>query len=188
MEAHNVNSTTAANGRFLRLDLIEYQAADASFHKWEAAQRNIASVAALVVATLRPGNKIILVKQFRPPIGAYALELPAGLVDPGEDILAAAVRELKEETGYTGKPIWQTGPCASSAGLSGELVSTVFMDIDATSSDNINPTQNLQDNEDIQVLVEPMSALPAIFADAVVKGLVIDSRLAVWAAANGMRW
>ncbi|AMB99674.1 ADP-ribose diphosphatase [Aerococcus urinaehominis] len=45
-------------------------------------------------------DKIILVKQYRKAIDRAILEVPAGLVDPGEDWLAAAQRELEEETGY----------------------------------------------------------------------------------------
>ena len=40
--------------------------------------------------------------QFRPPIEKLSIELPAGLIDPGESAGEAALRELKEETGYTG--------------------------------------------------------------------------------------
>lgn len=45
---------------------------------------------------------MLLQKQFRPPIGKVTIEIPAGLVDEGESAAEAAVRELKEETGYVG--------------------------------------------------------------------------------------
>ena len=48
------------------------------------------------------GPEIILQKQFRPPINKVTIEVPAGLVDAGETAEQAAVRELKEETGYVG--------------------------------------------------------------------------------------
>ncbi len=41
-----------------------------------------------------------MVTQFRPPVAAYTIELPAGLIDAGETVEEAGVRELKEETGY----------------------------------------------------------------------------------------
>lgn len=47
-----------------------------------------------------PG-KIVLVRQYRFPLGQELYELPAGLIDCGEDAKAAAVREMQEETGYT---------------------------------------------------------------------------------------
>lgn len=49
------------------------------------------------------GPEIILQKQYRPPIDKVMIEVPAGLVDEGETAEQAAVRELKEETGYVGK-------------------------------------------------------------------------------------
>lgn len=50
-------------------------------------------------------DKVVLIRQFRYPLGGYVYELPAGLVDPGEDYHTAAVRELKEETGLLLEPI-----------------------------------------------------------------------------------
>ena len=44
-------------------------------------------------------DKLVLIKQFRYPINDYIYEFPAGLVEPGEDMLKAAVREIYEETG-----------------------------------------------------------------------------------------
>ena len=45
---------------------------------------------------------LVLQKQFRPPVGKVCIEIPAGLLDAGEDASACAVRELKEETGFVG--------------------------------------------------------------------------------------
>ena len=43
---------------------------------------------------------MLLQKQFRPPVNRVTIEAPSGLIDEGEDICTAALRELKEETGY----------------------------------------------------------------------------------------
>lgn len=48
------------------------------------------------------GPEVLLQKQFRPPVGRVCIEVPAGLVDAGESAEEAAVRELREETGFVG--------------------------------------------------------------------------------------
>jgi 8-oxo-dGTP pyrophosphatase MutT (NUDIX family) len=55
------------------------------------------------------GPEILLQKQYRPPLGKVVIEIPAGLVDAGESAEQAAVRELKEETGYVGT-VAETSP------------------------------------------------------------------------------
>lgn len=55
------------------------------------------------VVALTPLRELVLVRQFRHGVDAFSLELPGGMVDAGEDPLAAGLRELREETGYAGK-------------------------------------------------------------------------------------
>ena len=49
-------------------------------------------------------DKVVLIRQYRYPLGDYVYEFPAGLVEPGEDMLSAATREMHEETGLTFTP------------------------------------------------------------------------------------
>lgn len=77
------------------------------------------------------GPEILLQKQFRPPLNKVVIEVPAGLIDAGETAEEAAIRELKEETGYIGTVI-ETSPVmfngtssSSSAGFRNILILTV---------------------------------------------------------------
>ncbi|MFP4352595.1 MAG: NUDIX hydrolase [Puniceicoccaceae bacterium] len=54
------------------------------------------------VVALTPRRELVLVRQFRHGVDALSLELPGGMVDAGEDPLAAGLRELREETGFAG--------------------------------------------------------------------------------------
>lgn len=54
------------------------------------------------VIALTPDGRLILVRQFRYGIDEFSLEIPGGVIDPGEDPVVAGQRELREETGYVG--------------------------------------------------------------------------------------
>jgi len=56
---------------------------------------------AVVILPLLPDGRVLLERQFRYPNGQVFIEFPAGKIDPGEEHLACAKRELEEETGYT---------------------------------------------------------------------------------------
>ena len=58
-----------------------------------------------VMAALTEDKKLVMVRQYRKPAGKVMLEVPAGKIDKGEKPLEAAVRELKEETGYTAEKV-----------------------------------------------------------------------------------
>jgi 8-oxo-dGTP pyrophosphatase MutT (NUDIX family) len=68
------------------------------------------------ILALTPGGRIAIVRQYRPALEAFAWELPAGLVDPGEDPVESARRELFEETGLAARSIHRlaaNSPCTS---------------------------------------------------------------------------
>jgi len=53
-----------------------------------------------MIIPMLPGRRLVMERQYRYPIGEVMLEFPAGKLDPGEDHLVTAQRELLEETGY----------------------------------------------------------------------------------------
>ena len=161
MRPEIVKTTELAAGRFLRLDLLEYTDSKGVARKWEAAQRQKAQAAVYILAVLKPSNRLVVLRQFRVPIDAYCIECPAGLIDDGEEPSVAAIRELKEETGYVGTIEWQSGPTCSSAGMTGEMVTIFRMSVDETLPENKTPQQHLDDGEEIDVNLIPLNKLEA---------------------------
>lgn len=95
-------------------------------------------------------GKIVLVRQYRYPVGGYVYEFPAGLVEPGENVQEAAVREMYEETGLTlelipsefGRPFFTTD------GMTDESCCLVF-----GHCRGIPTSEHQEDSEDIQVIL-----------------------------------
>jgi len=88
---------------------------------WEYVSRTRGVTAAVILAV--DEDHVILVEQYRVPLGAQSLELPAGLVgdeEAGEEIAAAAIRELEEETGYRAERMVDLGRFHASPGMSSE--------------------------------------------------------------------
>ena len=96
-------------------------------------------------------DKVVLVRQYRYPIGSYVYEFPAGLVEPGENLIEAGVREMYEETGLTFTPVdagCYTKPFFTTVGMTDESCGTVFGYCSG------QPTNSHQESsEDIQVII-----------------------------------
>ena len=96
-------------------------------------------------------DKVVLVRQFRYPINDYVYEFPAGLVEPGEDMLEAGIREMKEETGLEFRPVDGGSYCRpffTTVGMTDESCGTVFGYCSGTPT-----TAGQEGTEDIQVVL-----------------------------------
>ena len=89
--------------------------------RWEFVSRTRGVSAAVILAV--DEGRVILVEQYRVPLGKKCLELPAGLIgdeEEGEDVHEAALRELEEETGYRAERMIDLGRFHASPGMSSE--------------------------------------------------------------------
>ena len=93
----------------------------------------------------------IMVRQFRHGTGEISLEFPAGMVDPGEDPLHAAIRELKEETGYKASKMTLIGTASPNCAFMNNTNYTYYAEGLEKVSD-----QELDDNEAIEVVLVPI--------------------------------
>ena len=160
-----------AGSKFLSFYEMEAVHRDGSSSPYYMASRNDdGSSLTAVTHTVHPNgvtiyslleDKVVLVRQYRYPLGGYVYEFPAGLVEPGEDIDAAAVREMYEETGLVFAPIASpfSRPYFSSVGMTDESCCLVFGRCQGT------PTSIHQENtEDIQVVLADRAECRRILA------------------------
>ncbi|MBF2735290.1 MAG: NUDIX hydrolase [Betaproteobacteria bacterium AqS2] len=90
------------DGGFIRLEKDAVALPDGA----EASRYVVRHCGAVAIAALTPAGGIVLVRQYRYPVGRHMLEIPAGKLEAGEEPLACAQRELLEETGY-GAASWE---------------------------------------------------------------------------------
>ncbi|RIA96625.1 NUDIX hydrolase domain-like protein [Glomus cerebriforme] len=136
------NVKKLGNGSWLELQEIEYIDPNAKVtRKWEFCKRKNSSTSAGnkktvdavdIHAIIREANmpsQIVLVIQFRPPVGRYCIEFPSGLVDDNETVETTALRELREETGYYGKIKRISEPICYEPGLTDSLTRVVAIEV-----------------------------------------------------------
>ena len=144
---------------------------------WEYSERTHPGGLAAIVIAVTPEDKVLFVEQFRIPLQARTIEMPAGLVgdvDSGESIEQSAIRELEEETGWTAEhaQVLMIGP--TSSGASSEKIAFVrasgLRKVGAGGGDP---------SEDITVHEVPRSAAAAWLAGKLGQGYELDAKL--WA-------
>ena len=141
--------------------------------RWEYVSR-VNQVRAVVVLAEFEG-KMILVEQWRAPVGAPCLELPAGLVgdtDRDATVEGTAIKELEEETGFTAARVERLGDFYASPGL----VSESFTLVRAHGVERRGEGGGIE-GEDIKVHLVARDEIPAFVAGKRAQGLAIDVKL-----------
>ena len=162
------DARTVYEGKYLRM-VVRGQ--------WEYVQRTHADGMAVIIIAVTPDERVLFVEQYRVPLQARTIEMPAGLVgddNPGDTIEDAARRELIEETGWQATRVEQllTGP--TSSGMSSERIAIVR----ATGLVQVGAGGGVA-GEDIVVHAVPRAEAPAWLMRRSREGFEVDLKL--WA-------
>ncbi len=109
------------------------------------------------VVALTPDDEVVLVAQYRHGLDAVTLEIPGGVLDPGEDGDVCAARELAEETGYTGDPPVLLGTVHPNPAIQDNACTTWLI---RGARRTAEPTPD--EGEDIEVVTVPRREIPAL--------------------------
>ena len=151
--------------------------------RWEYVSRSRGIRAAVIIAI--DDGHVLLVEQYRVPLKAHCIELPAGLIGDeaeGESVGGAAARELEEETGYSAERIEEIGEFASSPGM----VSETFTLVQAYGLAKVHDGGGVSD-EDIVVHRVELGDVPAFVERQRGFGKMIDVRILLLLAGGILR-
>ena len=92
----------------------------------QATREYVIHPGAVMIVPMLDDGRVVLERQYRHPVGRVMIEFPAGKLDPGEDRLACARRELQEETGYTAREWAHAGQLHPVISYSTEFIDVWF--------------------------------------------------------------
>ena len=144
--------------------------------RWEYVSRTNSIGAAVILAEHE--GKVILVEQYRVPVGARCLELPAGLVGDEEahaTVESTAIKELEEETGFTCERVERLGDFHSSPGM----VAESFTLVRAHGVRKVGEGGGTE-HEEIEVHLVARQDIPAFVAERRAAGVAIDVKLLIF--------
>jgi len=155
-----------ASTKWLKLQTLQWTDQEGAPRQWDMATRTTKNSlskpdAVVIIPLLRHPDTphqvdTLLVEQYRPPVRTTTVEFPAGLIDPNETVQQAALRELREETGYVGEackvpPVVSPTVCMS-PGVCDETVQVVLVEVDLSNPYNHGtPTPALDPGEHVVV-------------------------------------
>ncbi|GBL78810.1 ADP-sugar pyrophosphatase [Araneus ventricosus] len=184
--AEHLSEEVLATAEFVSLEKYSYKDHNGIERTWEIATRvtkpepgNPDCVGSLaVLRRLLKYDCLILVKQYRPALKKYTLELPAGVVEKHEKPDETAIRELKEETGYICSGVKHISPLtALDPGLSNSTMKVVTLEVNGDVVENHHPKQCDHDCNIIEVLHIPVDELLTRLNEYSEQGIIIDSRV-----------
>jgi ADP-ribose pyrophosphatase len=168
MRERTISKKTVFEGRILSVDVHEVELSGGRVGTREIVRHG----AAVAVIARRRDGRFVFIRQFRKAMERICFEVMAGNVDPGEAMEAAAVRELKEETGYIPDSIRFLSSIYPSVGYCTERIDIFYADVHEPGETDFDPDEEI---ETVLVTEQEMD-------DLIRAGKVQDAKtLAAWA-------
>ena len=125
------------------------------------------------VIALTPDHQLVLVKQFRYGIDDFSVEIPGGIINQDEDCVAAGLRELREETGYSGGTARLIGSIHPNPAIQGNRCHLVLVENVRLGGDS-----EWDDDEELEVMLKPVDEVYALaYGGGITHAMVLDALL-----------
>lgn len=125
------------------------------------------------VIALTPDRCVVLVRQFRYGIDDFSIEIPGGVVEQGEDFLAAGLRELREETGYVGSSARFLGSVHPNPAIQNNRCHLVLVE-----NARLESELAWDPDEELEVTLKPVDEVYALaYSGGITHALVLDALL-----------
>lgn len=168
-----IDLKTLWKGNYLKTVLIKFKDRDGTIREWEAVAR-VNCDGVVVIVPVTSGGDLLFIRQFRPVVGRYVVEFPAGLVDKGEDPRRAGRRELIEETGYDCGSIETLVEGAISTGINAEKWTVLLARDVKKATEDVIRAHPPDESESIEVLRVPLEGLYPALEGYSAKGDYVD--------------
>ncbi len=140
MRERTISKKTVFAGRILSMDVLEVELPDGHTGTREIVRHG----AAVAVIARRRDDRFVFIRQFRKAMERICFEVMAGNVDPGEEMKAAAIRELKEETGYVPDSIRFLSSVYPSVGYCTERIDIFYAEVHEPGETGFDHDENIE--------------------------------------------